>query len=81
MYDNFNSTMTEYRDADFNHRLNMYLQYPWLRSDFIRIDQNELETIPSTSCRLPKKMPAARISLALGLVATYAKKILGLASA
>jgi hypothetical protein len=34
--------IAEYRDADFNRRLHMYLQFPTLRSKFISIDQRDL---------------------------------------
>ena len=34
--------ITEYETADFERRLNMYLQFPGLRSTFIRIDQKDL---------------------------------------
>ena len=30
-----------YRQADFNDRLHIYLQFPELRDDFLDIDQNE----------------------------------------
>jgi hypothetical protein len=34
--------IAEYRDADFNRRLHMYLQFPPFRSSFMAIDQSEL---------------------------------------
>lgn len=35
--------IAEYRDAGFNRRLHMYLQYPPLRSNFMAIDQSDLK--------------------------------------
>ena len=34
--------VAEYETADFERRLNMYLQFPGFRSTFIRIDQKDL---------------------------------------
>ncbi len=34
--------LEQYRNADFDHRLNLYLQFPALRSEFIMIDQDDL---------------------------------------
>ncbi len=33
--------ISEYKDADFNKRLNMYLEFSELREAFLDIDQNE----------------------------------------
>ena len=40
--------LSEYRDADFNRRLSMYLQYRQLRSHFILIDQDDMSPNSST---------------------------------
>ena len=34
--------LSEYRDADFNRRLSMYLQFRQLRTHFILIDQDDM---------------------------------------
>ena len=34
--------LSEYKNADFNHRLSMYLRYRQLRSHFILIDQDDI---------------------------------------
>ena len=45
-----------YRKADFTSRLNMFLQFPELRNDFLEIDQNEVQpdffatAKPSSKC-------------------------------
>ena len=35
------STIEEYRQGDFEKRLNLFLEYRALRSDFVQIDQDE----------------------------------------
>jgi len=70
MTENFSRRMAEYRDADFNQRLNMYLQYPRLRSDFIEIDRNDLKTADlSTGLKLRKKLQSIQISMLFSLMA------------
>jgi hypothetical protein len=81
MTENYEKFTAKYRDADFNHRLSLYLQYPQLRSDFILIDQNELTSDLSTGTRLRESFPIAQISMVLGFVAGSAKKFIGIASA
>ena len=81
MTQNYDKITAEYRDADFNHRLNLYLEFPRLRSDFILIDQNDLKTYLSAGFRLRKNFPLAQMRMVLGLVAGSAKKIFGIASA
>ena len=81
MTEDFNKIMTAYRDADFNQRLNLYLQYPRLRSDFFQIDQNDLKTDLSTGFKLRKKLQSVQINMFLGQVAGSVKKIFGIAPA
>ena len=81
MNENYNGITAKYREADFNNRLNMYLQYPQLRSDFIRIDRKDLETDLSAGLKSCPKMPLAQISMVQVLVTTFKKKIFGIASA
>lgn len=33
----------KYRQADFEHRLSLFLEYPSIRTSFVRIDQGENE--------------------------------------
>lgn len=42
MIPNIEQIKEEYRSADFNRRLHLYLQFPSLRSKFLAIDQSEL---------------------------------------
>ena len=47
--------LTEYRDADFNRRLSMYLRYRQLRAHFILIDQDDMNPdLPNRSNKLNK---------------------------
>jgi hypothetical protein len=44
--------IAEYRDADFNRRLHMYLQFPPLRSKFMAIDRSDLnDQLPGHAAR------------------------------
>ena len=81
MTEDFNKIMTAYRDADFNQRLNLYLQYPQLRSDFFQIDQNDLKTDLSTGFKIRKKLQSVQINMFLSQVAGSVKKIFGIAPA
>ena len=81
MTEDLNKIMTAYRDADFNQRLNLYLQYPRLRSDFFQIDQNDLKTDLSTGFKIRKKLQSVQINMFLSQVAGSVKKIFGIAPA
>ena len=64
--------LADYRAADFHHRLNIYLQTPELRSEFIKIDQAELKkslasTSPAPKFSLVKKLSNFSNTVALGL--------------
>ena len=43
MIQNNDERITEYKAADCERRLNMFLQFPRLRTVFIRIDQGDLQ--------------------------------------
>lgn len=73
--------IADYRDADFNQRLYMYLQFPRLRSEFIVIDQNNLNTEWPAGFTTPRFSLAARISVLFSSAAGCVKKLLDLASA
>lgn len=81
MTDNFDKITAEYRQADFNKRLHMYLQFPRLRSDFILIDQDDLKTDLSTASKFRKKSHWAQIIMILSFVPVVAKKIFSTVSA
>lgn len=48
--------LDDYRHADFTKRLNLYLQYPELRREFIETDRNE------HSSREPKRLHKSKWS-------------------
>ena len=79
MTENYDKITAEYREADFDHRLSLYLQYPQLRLDFILIDQNDLTSDLSSGSRLRENFPFAQMSMMLGLIASSAKKFIGIA--
>ncbi len=81
MTENYDEITAEYRDADFNHRLDTYLQFPQLRPKFILIDQNDLKTDLSTGFKLRKNLLRPQMGMVLSLVVGSAKKNFGIASA
>ena len=72
--------IAEYRDADFNRRLHMYLQFPRLRSEFILIDRRNLNAEWPAGFTPPRFLLAARMSILLGSAAGWFKKLFGMAS-
>jgi len=73
--------IAEYEDADFNRRLHMYLQFPRLRSEFILIDQRNLNAESPAGFTSPRFALAARIGVLFSSAAVCVKKLFGLASA
>ena len=51
--------ISEYEDADMDHKINMYLQYRELRPDFLKIDQKLKFT--STNSQPSKDLSAQAI--------------------
>ena len=80
MTQNHDPIMVEYRNADFNRRIHMYLQFPHLRSAFILIDQNDKITDESTGFKLGRNPLAAQLSVLFCSAAGCAKRILGISS-
>ncbi len=81
MTQNHDPIIVEYRNADFNRRLHMYLQFPHLRSAFILIDQNDKITDGSSDFKLGRNPLAAHLSVLFCSAAGCARKILGISSA
>jgi hypothetical protein len=73
--------IAEYADADFNRRLHMYLQFPRLRSEFIIIDQRNLNAELPAGFTSPRFSLAARMTVLFSSAAVCVKKLFGLASA
>ena len=72
--------IAEYRKADFNRRLHMYLQFPHLRSKFIIMDQNGLNPNESAGFQLPRNSLAAQLSVVFCSAAGCVKKLFGIAA-
>ena len=81
MTESYDKIISEYREADFDRRLHMYLQFPPLRSEFILIDRNDLNRDLSAGFEFRRNSLAAKMSSALSLVAVSAKRLCGIASA
>ena len=73
--------IADYRDADFNLRLHMYLQFPHMRSKFILMDQNDLNTDLYAGFKLRRNSLAAQMSVVLCSAAGCVKKLFGIAAA
>lgn len=73
--------IAEYRDADFNRRLHIYLQFPHLRSKFILMDQNDLNTDLSGGFKLRRNPLAAQLSAVFCSAGGCVKKLFGIAAA
>jgi hypothetical protein len=66
--------LVDYRDADFNKRLHLFLEYPELRSDFMAIDQEE-EPLPMHKKLKPGEHHTPNpIRLFFTVVASYFKR-------
>ena len=78
---NHNKTMAEYKGADFNKRLHMYLQFPQLRSEFFTIDRKELTAESPGEPGLTVSSLATRLSALLGSATSGVKKLVGVGSA
>jgi hypothetical protein len=58
--------LTEYQDANLNRRLQMYLQFPKLKSDFESINTNDQQMKSSVEFQTLVKSFAAQMGMALG---------------
>ena len=77
----YDRILAEYRDADFNRRLHMYLQFPRLRSEFILIDQRDLKTEMPAGFSAPGFSLAARMAVLLNSATGCVKKLFTMVSA
>ena len=68
--------LTEYRAADFTRRLHLYLQFPGLRSKFMLIDQQGLNHLKA-GFKFRKNARPAQMSVVLGLMAGYVRRLFG----
>ena len=74
-------TIAQYREADFNQRLNMYLQYPALRSEFIRIDQGDRDTAVQAGFQFKFHSSLPRLNEIIRSLASGIRKFVGAGSA
>jgi hypothetical protein len=80
MTQNHDQIIAEYRDADFNRRLHIYLQFPHLRSKFIVMDQNDLNVDLSAGFKWPRYSLADQLSAVFCSAGGCVKKLLGIAA-
>lgn len=73
--------ISEYGDADFSQRLDMYVQFRELRSEFIQIDRDDLNTDPDSIFKWPGNSLSEKVSAVINSVAVSAKKLVCPASA
>ena len=78
MTESYDKILSEYRGADFDRRLHMYLQFPPLRSEFILIDRDDLNRDLSAGFKFRRNSLAAKMSSVLSLVAVAARKLCGI---
>ena len=78
MTESYDKIISEYREADFDRRLHMYLQFPPLRSEFILIDRDDLNRDLSAGFKFRRNSLAAKMSSVLSLVAVGARKLCGI---
>jgi hypothetical protein len=76
MNESYDRIFAEYRDADFNRRLHMYLQLREQRSDFNAIDQNEQNHAFSGGSELSRNGSAAQLSVIFAAAMGLVKKLL-----
>jgi hypothetical protein len=74
-----NDLLEEYRCADFNKRLHLYLQYPGLRPEFLEMDQNGLQreatdNVPGSECS-----PKIRTGTCFSPTARWVRRFFGIA--
>jgi len=81
MIESYDKIISEYRGADFDRRLHMYLQFPPLRSEFILIDRNDLNRDLSADFKFSRNSLADKVNSVLSLVAVGARKLCGIVSA
>ena len=75
MTQNHEKIIAEYRHADFNRRLHMYLQFPPLRSKFMIIDQDDLNDQLSGHLARRRSSLTALLSVLFRPTATCVKRL------
>ena len=66
--------LTEYDHSDFNKRLHLFLEYPELRRDFLRIDQGQERLSQEKRTNNISFQRSNMVSLIVGSITGYFKK-------
>ncbi len=69
MYEIHDAKIAEYRNDDGEKRLNMYLQFPRLRSEFYRIDEGEFKKKLSVDFKSRRKSLVTKLSSVISSIA------------
>lgn len=72
--------IAEYRNADFNRRLHIYLEFPRLRSSFIQIDQGNRSTDYSVSIDFSMNSVLNQLNMIINSAARSVKRLVGVGS-
>ena len=70
--------MKGYREADFTQRLNIYMEYPDLRAEFMSVDQEELSAGRAADLKMRRPALAAQISILLSSATASIRRMVGL---
>ena len=81
MNQSHDSILAAYKNADFNHRLHIYLQYPRLRSEFFEIDREDLKADASNRAKCSLHSLTTQLNELIGSAASSVKRLVGVGSA
>ena len=76
MIEHIHRVLANYQKTDFNGRLNLYLQYPELRAQFIEIDQSEQKEQPGRRGGLFRNSQATGLIALLDTSITCVRRLL-----
>ena len=72
--------IAEYRNAGFNRRLHIYLEFPHLRSNFIQIDQGGRTKDYSTVFNFSMHSFLTQLNMKINSAASSVKRVVGVGS-
>ncbi len=81
MKESHDSILAMYKNADFNHRLHIYLQYPRHRSAFFEIDREDLKADASKRADCSVRSLTTQLNEFIGSAASGVKRLAGVESA
>ena len=76
MIEHIHRVLANYQKTDFNGRLNLYLQYPELRAQFMEIDQSEQKEQLGGRSGLFRNSQATGLIALLGTSITCVRRLL-----